>query len=444
MDYQSFVDCIPRPSAILSVDRADRGIRILCANQIFKDVSPTDAVYRDGMYYHEHMPRNPKFEDFFYHAAVLGEAGHVYAEYTTGWIDQMAIPLRSEDPSVGLGLFTFELTESPEIRRFATVSVDVTKFAIRTGLILATTEDFREAMRSVLQGALSICGAYNARLILLDHRDRSYHIYCEAKAELDLKKENQELSYEFIRGWERCIGDKSVLLLTCPEDFDAIEELAPEWLENLRKYDVQSLVLLPLRRRGEIFGYIDFINFDTRTASEVADVAELLTVFLASEISNHELMERLEEISTTDALTGLRNRMAMLRRMDSLGSDCFGVVNLDLNGLKRINDAEGHDAGDRLLIEAAEILKKIFYDPDIYRTGGDEFIVLMPGINRDSFDRKLELFRAAAQKHRDVSFAIGAFWSDGSVGLTAAFQAADDAMYEDKKEYYRCHPEFQR
>ena len=296
MDYQSFVDTIERPCAIISVDRQERGVRIVCANQFFKDISPTDAKYYDGMNYSDHMPRNVKFEEFCYRAAVLGEAGHVYAEYPTGWIDQIALPMRSEDEAVGLCMFTFEMTESAEVRRMATVSVNVMKFAIRTGIILASAEDFRAGVKTVLEGAISICGAHNSRMFLLDHRDRTYHIYCEAEGELGVQRENKELSYEFIQAWIKCIGDRNALLLTNEKDFDAVSKIAPEWGENLRYFKVKSLVLLPLRRGKEIFGFVDFVNFDVRTASEVMDVAELITVFLAAEVSNHQLMDRLEEI----------------------------------------------------------------------------------------------------------------------------------------------------
>lgn len=444
MDFQSFVDCMNRPCAVMSVDKQDRGVRIVCANQYFKDISPTEAKYYDGMYYSDHMPRNPKFEDFCYRAAILDEAGHVYAEYPTGWLDQIAIPMRSDSEEYGLCLFTFELTEDAEVRRLATISVNVMKFAIRTGLSLASAEDFREGVRKVLEGALSISGAHNSRLFLVNHGRRSFHIYCEAQSELGLQRENKKLSYDFIRNWERCIGDKNALLLTSERDFDALEELAPEWVENMRSFNVQSLVLLPLRRGSEIIGYVDFINFDTRKAAEVTDVAELITVFLAAEIFNHQLMDKLREMSTTDALTGLNNRFAMLRRMEDMGSECFGVVNLDLNGLKRVNDTQGHEAGDRMLVEAAEALKKIFYFPDIYRTGGDEFIVLLPGIAQDKFEWKVERFRAAMQKNEEVSFACGTFWSDGSTDVPTAFRAADDAMYKDKKAYYSQNPELRR
>ena len=440
MDYQSLVDQFNRPCAIISVDRQDRGVRIVCANQIFKDVSPTDSEFYDGMYYYEHMPRNPKFEDFCYHAAVLEEAGHVYAEYPTGWLDQMAIPMASRDESSALCLFTFVLTESAELRRMSTISVNVMRFAIRTGITLASAENFRHGVQSVLEGALAISGAHHSRVFLLDHKNKTYQVFCDAADEYCLHK-HTDFSYDMLNSWSLCVGDKVAYLVTGKQDIDAIEEILPDWAKTLYDCEVKSLVLLPLRRGKEIFGYVDFVDFDVRTSSEVTDIAELITVFLAAEITNHQLMDRLEEMSTTDALTGLKNRAAMLQRIPDIQDAPCGIINLDLNGLKTVNDTQGHEAGDRLLIQAAEALKKVYYYDDIHRTGGDEFIVLIPGISKDTFDRKLERFQSAMEKNDDVSFAVGTYWTDGSVDLNTAFRLADDAMYADKKKYYKQHTE---
>ena len=59
-------------------------------------------------------------------------------------------------------------------------------------------------------------------------------------------------------------------------------------------------------------------------------------------------------------------------------------------------------------------------------------------------NRKLEKLRAFVEKEPQVSFAIGAFWSDGTMDVTGAFHVADEHMYADKEAYYREHPELRR
>jgi len=131
----------------------------------------------------------------------------------------------------------------------------------------------------------------------------------------------------------------------------------------------------------------------------------------------------------------------MLDRIAGLSGKPFGIISLDLNGLKRTNDTLGHDAGDRMLVQAAEVLSKVFYQEDIFRTGGDEFVVISADISEGVFERKIARLRRDIEKNVDVSFSMGSYWSDGTAEPSEAFRIADDNMYQDKREYYLSHPE---
>ena len=235
---------------------------------------------------------------------------------------------------------------------------------------------------------------------------------------------------------------------------DASRNAVPT-VETLKKYfrvlalEGYNAVMLYTEDTYELDGYPYFGHLRGRyTHEELRELAELMSFFLGTVIYNEILLERLNEMSHTDALTGLNNRNAMIQRSKLLSQSQehppFGIINLDLNGLKTVNDDLGHDAGDQLLITAAEILKKYFYLGDLYRTGGDEFIVIATGISREAFDRKVQRLRQATEKESKVSFAIGTFWSDGTTDINTAFRQADETMYEDKKAYYAAHPEQRR
>ena len=159
------------------------------------------------------------------------------------------------------------------------------------------------------------------------------------------------------------------------------------------------------------------------------------------------LLRELEELSQIDTLTGTLNRRAMQNRMKKLETrrtKPFGVVNIDLNGLKVVNDLEGHEAGDKLLIQAGELLRKVFYQEDIFRTGGDEFVIITSGIDQETFYRKVKRLRDDAEKNSKVSFAVGEFWSEGEQDMKAVFRYADERMYADKKAFYEIHPDLRR
>jgi diguanylate cyclase (GGDEF)-like protein len=152
-------------------------------------------------------------------------------------------------------------------------------------------------------------------------------------------------------------------------------------------------------------------------------------------------------------LTGVMNRNEMNNYVDSLcagldenGKVCaekhsVGVFFADLNGLKTVNDRDGHNAGDKLLKDAASALREIFDESTIFRAGGDEFSIIVKGIEKDELVRKIEMIRATAEKYDRVHFAIGGAWEEDSRNVRVALRHADEQMYEDKKRYYEEHPE---
>ena len=151
-------------------------------------------------------------------------------------------------------------------------------------------------------------------------------------------------------------------------------------------------------------------------------------------------------LSYVDKLTGLLNRNAYEEESSkylTLEDDSIVMV-LDINGLKMINDTVGHMAGDEMIIMAASFLKECFKDVGrIYRTGGDEFVVI---INADdaNFSVKLEEFNDKCTKAKgnyvqELSMSYGVVKGKNypELSFKELVQMADRLMYEDKNEYYR-------
>ncbi len=201
-----------------------------------------------------------------------------------------------------------------------------------------------------------------------------------------------------------------------------------------------------------LVGFIWAANFDTSKMMQIKGTLELSAFLLAAVIQNHQLISRLEFRSTVDGLTQVNNRNAMNDRVDKLVSgevkapSKMGIAFADLNGLKTVNDDEGHDAGDKLLTRAAALLKLAFGDYEIYRAGGDEFVVFCPDITEEKFQQHAKQLRSLTESTPDVSFAIGTVFVEGdyNYNICKAMQAADEDMYKDKEEYYRMHPEKDR
>lgn len=163
--------------------------------------------------------------------------------------------------------------------------------------------------------------------------------------------------------------------------------------------------------------------------------------------ANRRLEEEIEEHwhfaaevfrqSVTDELTGLYNRRGFFKRAEQELAQLRDqkrtgmVLFLDLDGLKELNDTEGHDAGDALLVEAADLLRRLFREQDVLaRIGGDEFAVFVPGWS----DVEQVVARLRRVPGR-VRLSIGAAVFDPAEprSLYELLGRADTAMYDDKR-----------
>lgn len=452
--FQDIVDLQVKPCAVLSVEKGPDStpgvIRIVRSNRAYKETM--GSKYYDNMPYYELVPKVVRFESSCYRAAIEGQQIHNYTQTKVNglWTDQQLIPLFSDREDLGYCLFILEISKAIDRERMSAVSIRTAAAVLKAAITLLGTNDLKERVGTVLTDILELSEAFSVRALLIDHESKRAINYCDRWAvpidhsfAVEEDPDKAVISYPLVCSWEKCLGTYNFLAVTTEQEMDELAQLNPGWVNTMRAYGVTTLLLIPLRHEREIIGYLYLCNFNPEMVSEVREMAELMGFFIGTEIYNALLLERLDEMSHTDALTGLNNRNAMIQRTKLLAQDpdhpAFGVINLDLNGLKAVNDELGHDAGDQLLITAAEVLKKYFYLGDLYRTGGDEFIVIATGITREAFERKVERLRRANEEGK-VSFAIGDYWSDGSKEVNAAFRAADERMYADKSAYYDAHP----
>jgi diguanylate cyclase (GGDEF)-like protein len=168
----------------------------------------------------------------------------------------------------------------------------------------------------------------------------------------------------------------------------------------------------------------------------------------------HEIQERLRaeaevrQLSVTDELTGLYNRRGFFLlanqqlRIARRTQTSYFILFADLDGLKKINDTLGHEMGDRVIVDAAQILKQTFREADIVaRLGGDEFALFIPNFSGDSstnFHGRLQenIDRFNQQSERAyISISLGVEFGDlnNEVLLEQLLAKADKLMYEHKR-----------
>ncbi len=151
--------------------------------------------------------------------------------------------------------------------------------------------------------------------------------------------------------------------------------------------------------------------------------------------------ENLQFISIHDSLTGLFNRFysdAEINRLAASRMRPVSIIVIDLNNLKKINDEYGHAMGDLYIKNAANILKQTFRPEDmIARTGGDEFLVLLPMVDEQTcaqaIERLNEYIRLFNQESEfPLSLSTGAATTQAGDNLLERIREADKRMYEDK------------
>ena len=130
------------------------------------------------------------------------------------------------------------------------------------------------------------------------------------------------------------------------------------------------------------------------------------------------------------------------------------VYVFDVNGLKRTNDTYGHEYGDMLIKDASAALRAVFNEQPIYRTGGDEFVVLDESSSREkiaanfaSFDQHVAAINADNPAYKEplaVSKGAAVFDHLQDKDFKTLFARADEAMYACKAEYYRTHGDRRR
>lgn len=202
------------------------------------------------------------------------------------------------------------------------------------------------------------------------------------------------------------------------------------------------LAAVPLRARGEAFGVVfadDRWEPSGHRASERLQLLELFADQASLVIDNLRLFERALGLSRTDPLTGLGNRrelearLALLTERAQRSAQPLGLVICDVDHFKRINDEDGHQAGDELLRRLARVLARSVRSEDsIGRFGGDEFVLLLPEADADTVRRIVHrLGREARADGLSISIGAAVQPADGTT-QEELFAAADRALYRSK------------
>ncbi len=221
-----------------------------------------------------------------------------------------------------------------------------------------------------------------------------------------------------------------------------VRELKKEYPEGylfLQHMGIKNLIAAPIYVDSEFVGVIGADNLPNRNMDDGKSIFLTLSAFISTVIVRDRASNALRRLSYVDTLTGIYNRNKFIEDCDILAQDGetnFGVVYMDLNGLKEINDKNGHGEGDSAIKEIAAVIRSVFGKYDCYRIGGDEFAVICRNTDEETFNLLIDEF-ARQNDNSKHKIAVGYRYSQSAGDINEVVKAADENMYRDKKAFYR-------
>jgi diguanylate cyclase (GGDEF)-like protein len=211
-----------------------------------------------------------------------------------------------------------------------------------------------------------------------------------------------------------------------------------------------SLLVLPLLQHRDVLGTLVLGSTEPGGfGAEARLILQVLAGHIAVSLANARMVKRLEELATTDGLTGLLNKRTAteVARQKLRSAQRFrkslAVLICDLDHFKQINDTYGHDVGDQVIRGFAEVLRRTKRETDtVGRFGGEEFVVVCEETDLEGAELLAERIRAELGRSSFVS-QVGVVKITCSVGVAtfpeagsdweSLFKATDDALYTSKR-----------
>ena len=196
-----------------------------------------------------------------------------------------------------------------------------------------------------------------------------------------------------------------------------------------------------MEQNGELAGYLGVDNPPPDKIINIASLLQTLCYFVSLALQHAESQKKLSYLSYHDNSTTFYNRNRYIKDTQKLFNmdTSLGIIYLDVNGLKDVNDQFGHEVGDALLVECARHMKMVFKKADFYRIGGDEFIIICQSIKKESFEKRVKELSESFSKKPVCQVAIGTQWTNAVGNINEMIAEADARMYENKKEFYHKH-----
>ena len=454
MDFDKILSHYRAKACVMSVELFPDGsygnIRVVAGNKAHCDDMEAlrHTPFVPNSPYEMCFPKNQNFEDHCFRCIQSGKPLHAYVDlYMMGlWLNMFLMPLDSDRENIGYCVYCYDVAPKADSSTMADLSAETATYVLNTCIKLRGTDNVKQTFQEVVEDIRKTCGSDHCCILLTDAENRECSIFAESiREDVKIKPMSRYVEgfYAIAETWPETLAGSTCIIVKDERDMEKLRLANPIWGSMLDLSGVKTIVLFPLRHGGELLGYLWAVNFNVDDVLKIKETLEVTTFLIASEISSYLLLNKLQIMSTIDSLTGVKNRNVMNNRIDQIVAgrkpSPDAVIFADLNGLKRMNDDQGHISGDKVLRSAAEILQYVFPDEDVYRAGGDEFMVLVSNITENELNTRVAKIRTMAKLSENVRFSIGTCY--GEPDVRRAMHIADEQMYADKNSFYAEHPE---
>jgi len=378
---------------------------------------------------------NPEWKRIAYQVAYRGEEfhGRLKSEEFGKWLDFDATQVREGFVSIVLR----DITDIHKQHIADKKSKNTANVIIACARVLEQEDMLQYALDEVLNILKEVINA--ERMYVIEVEEDQIGIFIvRGDSKSSTMRTVSSFSKDKVRDWRNHHEKYGKLVI---ENRENIRESRPLQYEFMENKDMESLYAVPLYDGEQIIGYLGIDNYNASPEIDLDELMETVALFIAAKLRNQRLLEQLRYLSHVDLLTGVNNRNYMNEVIARYGDTpvLAGVLYLDVNGLKVANDTYGHEAGDRLIQGAAHLLQEVFAEYEVYRAGGDEFVVLSDRMSETEFLEAARTARQLSGKDGRPEVAVGFYWPECPKPISAIMAVADERMYQDKAEYNKTH-----
>ena len=329
-----------------------------------------------------------------------------------------------------------DITTQIEYTKNIQRSLEIERTIVESARILRQEKQLSSAVDRVLSLVGRQYGADRAYTFEFDvysednPRLSNTHEWC-APGVVPQRNSLQHVPFGELRPWfELFKVGKDVII----EDMVLVREQYPEIHAVLEPQNIRRLFAVPLHLDGQPGGFIGVDN--PRMDGRDLSLLHSLAYFIDVEISKRRAAEELRFLGLRDPLTGMGNRNAYLaacRALKDRAAGSLGIIFIDLNDLKYVNDTFGHERGDEYIRTLSGLFLKHFRSRDIFRIGGDEFVFLCENMPEALFNAKIRSMLKEGEERFPRSIALGAVWGRQAENVESMVQEADRLMYAEKQ-----------